>query len=418
MKINRYILLLSAVVLIVAPGQAAIQNAGGTYVDTTVTMDGTKQTLINDIATQLVTAGWTNVAGLFTGTYTSGGSITGSSTQTCTLTAFNNSGSGATATVALTGTNTIAGGTALVITNIGTSFTSAPTSATLGNGTATCSGTATISTTISLSGTTNVLLRSAVTSAGSLQIDIRLKDNAGTCVQIYLEDATSLAEKPASYVTTNGASLNPVNLLVYRIMASKYQALIYSANATTSRQFAWFGMPYLPSLITSTITNAGFLFSNAVSDSDATSRDHIRNSVSQANSSNGQNGNYELMINSAWWEAANSAGGNNQTSNATGPPRFILNGIAGNFVRPAGAAGYQWGNGAVITGDVYVAWGKTVNTDVAQVVGQIYDCFFLADSVALDTTMLFNSQTYRTPTSANAGSSGDYPRGGLWFRSQ
>ena len=85
---------------------------------------------------------------LGSGTYSSGGTITGSSGQTCTLTAFNGSGAGATATVALTGTNTIASGTALTVTAAGAGFTSAPTSATLGSGTATCSGTATISTTL------------------------------------------------------------------------------------------------------------------------------------------------------------------------------------------------------------------------------------------------------------------------------
>lgn len=85
--------------------------------------------------------------GLKSGTYTSGGSITGSSTQTCTLTAIG-SVTGATATVALTGTNVIAGSTAIVVTNTGqgSDAVAAPTTATLGNGTATCSGTATIAT--------------------------------------------------------------------------------------------------------------------------------------------------------------------------------------------------------------------------------------------------------------------------------
>lgn len=84
--------------------------------------------------------------GIASGTYTSGGSITGTVGQTCTLSAFIGTGSGTTATVALTGTNVIAGGTALVITNTGVGTTGAHTSATLGNGTATCSGTATITT--------------------------------------------------------------------------------------------------------------------------------------------------------------------------------------------------------------------------------------------------------------------------------
>ncbi len=82
-----------------------------------------------------------------TPSYTSGGSISGSKGQTCNLSSFNGV-TGASATVALTGTNTIAAGTALTITSPGYGATIAPTSATLSNGTATCSGTATVATTI------------------------------------------------------------------------------------------------------------------------------------------------------------------------------------------------------------------------------------------------------------------------------
>lgn len=87
-----------------------------------------------------------SATGLLSGTYTSGVTATGTLGQTCTLATFNNGNSGGTATVALTGTNTIAGGTALVITNTGQASTSAATSATAGNGTATCTGTATVAT--------------------------------------------------------------------------------------------------------------------------------------------------------------------------------------------------------------------------------------------------------------------------------
>lgn len=83
------------------------------------------------------------------GTYTSGITATGATGTTCTLSSFNGGGSGATATVFLTGTNTIAGGSALVVPyGVATGYTSAPTSATASNGTATCSGTAVVSTSI------------------------------------------------------------------------------------------------------------------------------------------------------------------------------------------------------------------------------------------------------------------------------
>ena len=101
------------------------------------------------------------------GTYTSGGAFTGTIGQTCTLTAFNGGGSGATATVALTGTNTIAGGTALTITAGGNdyNFGASPVTATLGNGTAACSGTATLS--VVLSGTDPTHLRSVLAVAAN-----------------------------------------------------------------------------------------------------------------------------------------------------------------------------------------------------------------------------------------------------------
>lgn len=83
------------------------------------------------------------------GTYVSGITAVGTATQTCSLTAFNNSCTGATATVPLTGTNTIAGSTALTITSGGAgTCTAAATGATAGNGTATCTGSAVLSTVV------------------------------------------------------------------------------------------------------------------------------------------------------------------------------------------------------------------------------------------------------------------------------
>lgn len=77
--------------------------------------------------------------------YLSGGTITGSKGQTCNLTDFNGV-IGATATVALTSKNTIANGTQLQITSPGYGAVNPPTSATLSNGSAKCSGTASVQT--------------------------------------------------------------------------------------------------------------------------------------------------------------------------------------------------------------------------------------------------------------------------------
>lgn len=81
-----------------------------------------------------------------TPTYVAGGSIIGIAGQTCNLSGFNGL-SNATALVTLTDTNLIATGAQLTITNPGFNGGSTPpTTATLSNGTATCSGTATVNT--------------------------------------------------------------------------------------------------------------------------------------------------------------------------------------------------------------------------------------------------------------------------------
>ena len=405
------VLVVGVMLLGVPPSKAATQFAGGTYVYTSF-VGSSRQVIISNIEDNLVTAGWTSIAGLFSGTYTSGGSVTGSAGQTCTLSAFNNGNTGGTATVALTGTNTIAGGTALTITAIGTGSTSAATSATLSSGSATCSGTATISTVISKSHTANILVRSAI--AQSLyQVDIRLMDNSATGAQLYLEN-TAFTLKPAAYSSDRGATLIPTGSPTYYIVASRYQAVVYSTASTTSRQFAWFGIPYVASFQTASLTNVGFLFSDAAGDGDGTARTSLRQAPSVSSSRFGSP-NFELMSNADWWEAVANAG--IQTNNYTGAPRLLLASVVSdlNYTTPASSS-YRWfGVDAIMTGDVYLGWGATTYTDEAKVIGQVYDAVYIADAVTINTTSTFASHTWVNLTDNQTGSAGQQPRGGIWM---
>lgn len=96
-------------------------------------------------------------------TYVSGGSIAGTKGQTCNLGDFNGV-TNAIGSVTLTDTNTIAPSTQLTITNPGFGGgTTAPTSATLSSGTATCSGTATVITQLLTTVGTSPLVNAAAT---------------------------------------------------------------------------------------------------------------------------------------------------------------------------------------------------------------------------------------------------------------
>ncbi len=117
-------------------------------------------------------------------TYTSGGTITGSAGETCTLSNFNGV-VGATATVPLTGTNIIAAGTRLTVTAEGSGATTAPTTATLTNGTATCSGTATVVTALI-----------GITGAGQSVVDAK--------ATVTLTDTNTIASGTQLNVTASG----------------------------------------------------------------------------------------------------------------------------------------------------------------------------------------------------------------------
>jgi hypothetical protein len=157
---------------------------------------------------------------LNTPTYQSGGTITGSSGQTCNLSNFNGL-TGATATVALTSQNTIAGGTQLTITAPGSGGTTPPTTATLTNGTATCSGTANVTTSLS-----NGVLTAAVPGATTVFASVSGVNSVGapymTCpvakisVRSASGSATSFTLNPtatqgltADVFDTNGQYITP-----------------------------------------------------------------------------------------------------------------------------------------------------------------------------------------------------------------
>jgi trimeric autotransporter adhesin len=97
-------------------------------------------------------------------TYASGGTVTGSPGQTCNLSNFDGV-TDAAATVALTGTNTIASGTHLTITASGFGATTAPTTAILSNGSATCTGKANVITALTTTGSGRGVVDAAATVA-------------------------------------------------------------------------------------------------------------------------------------------------------------------------------------------------------------------------------------------------------------
>ena len=140
---------------------------------------------------------------LVSGTYVSGGTITGTTGQTCVVTPTPSGSPVATATVAIGSTpNVNDSGTAFVMTNPGSQYLSPDTAATLSNGTATCSGTAVIT---SVVGSSNAFVVNP--HARSLTVGTK---GQGTIVahQYLLEQGGSLVAQDGSGSVVLAGSMN------------------------------------------------------------------------------------------------------------------------------------------------------------------------------------------------------------------
>lgn len=152
-------------------------------------------------------------ATVLSGTYTSGATVTGATNSNVTLTGFNGGGTGTTAQLVLTGVDAIASGAALIITNAGTGYTSAPTTATIGNGiganAATGSGTATIST---VRGYAPIITTMTYVNATTVTLGTTATNTvSGVSAAIGTDDSTAIiAAVQAVYAAGGGTVYFPV----------------------------------------------------------------------------------------------------------------------------------------------------------------------------------------------------------------
>ena len=151
MKMRRLlsILLLLAGVASLMPAQSTILGVGMFGSTPTTLITGAGYGAASYAPASYMLGGY-NATGLAPSVaYVTGISATGTTGQTCTLTFTTGTPTTqAVGTIRLSATNTVAGGTYVSLSNVGTGYSAAPTSATVSNGTATCTGPATVTSTL------------------------------------------------------------------------------------------------------------------------------------------------------------------------------------------------------------------------------------------------------------------------------
>lgn len=252
---------------------------------------------------------------------------------------------------------------------------------------------------ISGGGTTNLLMESVATPQG-LKVRARIKDNAGTCVQVSIESGVSGA---ASLNNTNaGASLIPG--FTYRIVACQYQFCIYANNNyANGRMFALVSCPYIiPPANNNLPTAAGILIGDCTTDGNASQMSNPRVGINlQA---------VGMFANNAAIWGANVMQNNNSTNtNSSGCVGFFapfalaglnnnIGNLASNHVRQ-----FRSASNDTITADAILMSGLTLPSDQPQIWAQLWGAIIRYNSYAGDYTDSFDGHNWVTPANNVTG---------------
>ena len=243
---------------------------------------------------------------------------------------------------------------------------------------------------------------------------IRIQDNAvggaaTSTVAITVQNYTGtfFAGNGMSDGTGNGryygAHLLPVGSPNYQITATKYWFYVSQVGALTYRDFAFAGMLYVPSFL-SGVVDHGFVLANTW---DGENTNQLPNSFrTTTNIAVSWVANTQCMWNNTTSEAANNNGAFIGLANPL---------IMKNLNWYTSLMSYRWANDDVNASDVLLAFGSSsigwssYNTE-GKIRGQFYDMIYIADAFAIDATDTFNGHTWLNMTNNATG----VPRGGMW----
>ena len=365
----------------------SIQYAGGTNVNATFT-GAVKNDILTNVESNLITAGWSLVQGNVPTVVT----MTIASPCVVSWTAHG----------LIDGTRIVFSTTGALPTGVtaGTVyFVKSPLSNTFNL--ATTSGGTALNTSGSQSGTHTAapeLLMQSASTPWSVATRIRFRDggSGSTCITFSIENSNS--SLAGANNTTNGGYLLPAASKVFRVVANKYQAFIFSAATTAARSFVAFGTPYLPTFLQGAITECGWLGCNATNDTDGATRVSFRTNLQHTTSTNTNDGNFQTIVNTNLLDVGSS-------SNLTAVLSLLFpSGPARGF--PGAQTGFHWHDTSALMQEPLLMWPTSSTGVEALIRGQLWDGALVMDTFAGDTTTTFDSHNWWAITDADSGEKG------------
>jgi hypothetical protein len=237
------------------------------------------------------------------------------------------------------------------------------------------------------------IYQSALTPQSN-QIKVRVFDPGGSTQSICLRMMNTTQTLSQSV----GCFLYPSSSANYRIIADKYQFVIFVPGSVSSRNFCMASAVYLPpNLVTFGVTTAAFIMGDGQSDTDTS------NTVGSFRTSLNARGLVGYAPSQGWSIINSTAVEYNaiaaDSSTHPGLPSLVCFQSTATHV----ITGYRWVDDSALIVEPLIAWGAPTIDNEGKLTGQLWDSFIATESYPADTTSLVDSHTYYSLTNNNNG---------------
>lgn len=221
---------------------------------------------------------------------------------------------------------------------------------------------------LSGSGTTDVVLQSASTP-NSNSISVRIWAN-GSTASFYMRNSGGTK-------VTRAWNLNVATSKTYVFNACKYRFAMWPPGSTAGNEFLWVEVPYVPDLISASISGEfGILQSHT-------------SSYCWRERMTGQYLSYAFLVGGTL---------SDQNDDGTASALVLLQTVP---IQQATNAGYRWRNNTLMVTDAFPVVSEAQNTE-AKIVGQLWQAIIVSEQYADGATISFDSHTWRAVTVSNS----------------
>lgn len=250
-------------------------------------------------------------------------------------------------------------------------------------------GWSSVSVTGSAPNVTAFTVRSAVTSGGNLQCEVKCDIASTNCVRLYMQ------EYNAQHPQTGGMYLLPGSTIIWNMVINRYQFFIWANGYTSlSRNFAAGGILYLPTFLQGVITIGIWGQGNGRTDGDTTNIVSFRTSLEVYRGTTSSPNTYN-NINGIAWENTNAT-----IPTHTGQRLFP---IISAESRWDNMAPQRWCNDAIIVSDPLIGWAARSTTHEPVVMGQLWDSVIFSVPMVGDSIVTFDGRSFIALTNNNLG---------------